>query len=59
MYVFNSRFGQYGLIDNYWTIESTPLKLKSNTEYNLDLTKTIKKKLNLRNNCVEKQGIIT
>ena len=58
MYVFNSRFGQYGLIDNYWTIESTPLKLKSNTEYNLYLTKTIKKKLNLRNNCVEDAEVL-
>ena len=52
-FIFNNRHGQYGLIDNFWSIESTTLELKPKTQYILDLRKSIKKRLNLRNNCLE------
>ena len=51
--IFYNRGGQFGLIDNFWSLESKNLKLEPNTEYNYGLTKTITKRLNLKKNCLE------
>jgi hypothetical protein len=55
--IFYNRGGQSGLIDNYWSLESKNLKLEPKTEYNFGTTKTITKRLNLRNNCLEDKEI--
>ena len=52
-HMFYNRFGQQGLIDGYWAIETYPLNVKSGYEYIHTMQKSIFKKLNLKNDCMK------
>ena len=57
-YVFNNGGGQQGLVDNYWSIQTTSLMIKPNTEYNFALTNRIMKRQNLKGNCMPDDEVL-
>lgn len=51
--MFFNRFGQQGLIDGYWSIDTYSLNLKPGLEYIYTMKKSVFKFLNINGNCME------
>lgn len=51
--IFYNRWGQQGLIDGHWTLDSESISFKPGYEYTVKINKILEKKLNLNDNCLE------
>ena len=53
--MFFDRYGQQGLIDGYWAIDTYPLNLQPGFEYTMIMKKTVSKKFNFNGSCIEEK----